>query len=211
MKGKRLPVLLASGVISLALVVAGSYFWAASLWTGDGPAPHHAQVHEEGVANGVSTSAYGGQPDDFSKAVERADVVVRGVLTQVNPPKWSTADGSVPADLDSAEVKDWSVHIRTPVEMSVKSVFKGDGIGETITFSFVGGQVGDVTETFEWNDVLEKDAEVIVFLSKGVEGSPARNVEPEGYFPRMHLVIDGDEVHGPTKTIRLADLLDQLR
>lgn len=211
MKGKRLPVLLVSGVISLALMVTGSYFWLSSFWSGDGPAQHEAVVHEEAVKHAVTTSAYLGQPDDFSRLLERSDVVVEGVLSQVYAPKWSTEGGVVPGDLESADVKDLSVHIRTPVELSVNRVFKGDSIGETIKFSFVGGRVGDVAQAFEWNEVFEKDARVIVFLSKGVEGSPARNVESAGYFPRMHLVVDGDEVHGPTKTINLVDLLEQLQ
>ena len=211
MKGKRLPVVLVSGVISLAIVLAGSYFWFASSWSEDGSAQHEAGVREEGVKHAVSTSAYLGQPDDFSKLIERSDVVVEGVLSQVYAPKWSTQDGNSPADLDSDDVKDLSVHIRTPVELSVKRVFKGDSVGDTIKFSFVGGRVGDVAHSFEWNEVFEKDVRVIVFLSKGGEGSPAHNVESGGYFPRMHLVVDGDEVHGPTKTIKLADLLDQLQ
>ena len=211
MKGRRLRATLISGVVSLAVVLAGSYFGFSSFHSEDGSAQHEAAEPTGGANHVVSTSAYLGQPDDFSGLLEKSDVVVEGVVSQVHAPKWSTADGTAPADLDSDDVKDLTVHIRTPVELSVKRVFKGDSIRDTIKFSFVGGRVGDVAQSFEWNEVFEKDARVIAFLSKGHEGGPAYNVESDAYFPRMHLVVDGDEVHGPTKTMKLNDLLDQLQ
>ena len=211
MKGKRLPMLLVSGIVSLAIVVAGTYFGFASFWTGDDATHHESAEHGE-VANPIiSTSAYLGQPDDFSNLLGKSDVVVEGVISQLYASRWSTDDGAVPADLDSDHVRDMSVHIRTPVELSVKRVFKGDAVGDTIKFSFVGGQVGDVVQAFEWNEVFERDLRIVVFLSEAADGEPAKNVEPSAYFPRMHLIVVGDEARGPTKTIKMTDLVDQLQ
>ena len=36
-------------------------------------------------------------------------------------------------------------------------------------------------------------------------------MEAEAYFPRLHLVVNGDEAEGPTKTIKMAELLKQLQ
>ena len=37
------------------------------------------------------------------------------------------------------------------------------------------------------------------------------NVEAQAYFPRMHLVVNGDEADGPTNTIKMTDLLEQIQ
>ena len=212
MTGNRLQIVLVSAFVSLAIAAAGSYFGFAAFWTqNNNMAQHELPQHAEGATHVISTSAYLGQPDDFSNLLARSDVVVEGVISQLFTSRWSTEDGTAPADLKSDDVRDLSVHIRTPVELSVKRVFKGESVGDTIKFSFVGGRVGDVAHTFPWNEVFEKNARVIVFLAKGIDGSPAHNVEAQAYFPRIQLVVNGDEADGPTNTIKMTDLLEQIQ
>lgn len=208
---KRLRIVLISVFVSLAIVVAGSNLMLAKFRAQDCMVQHELAERVEGASHVISASAYLGQPDDFSNLLAKSDVVVEGVISQLYAPRWSTKDGAAPADQTSEDRKDLSVHIRTPVELSVKRVFKGASVGDTIKFSFVGGRVGDVVHMFEWNEVFEKDVKVVVFLSKGIDGSPAHNVEADAYFPRMHLVVNGDEAEGPTETIKVTDLLEQLQ
>ena len=151
MKGNRLPIVLASAFASLAIVAAASYFGFAALRAQDNNmAQHELPKYAEGAAHVVSTGAYLGQPDDFSNMLETSDVVVEGVISQLLPARWSTEDGGPPDDPKSDDVRGFGAHIRTPVELSVKRVFKGEPVGDTIKFSFVGGRVGDVAHTFAW-------------------------------------------------------------
>ena len=109
-------------------------------------------------------------------------------------------------------MKDIAIHIRTPVQLSVKRVFKGESVGDTLKFSFVGGRVGDTAHIFDGNESYEDGSRIIVFLATGKPGGPARNVESEyGLYPRMHLIVKGDVAQGPTKDIPMKELLRQLQ
>ena len=157
------------------------------------------------------THAYLGQPNDYSNELHRSDIVVQGTIAEVMPSKWSSSDNVAP-EADSKEaVKNIDAHIRTPVRMAVSEVFKGDDVGESLTFSFVGGRVGDTAHVYEWNDVFERDTELIVFLGSGEVGEPAKNVDGAGLYPTMHVVVKGDVVQGPLRDIPKDDFLAQLR
>ena len=123
-------------------------------------------MYAEGAANVISTDVYIGQPDDFSSALERSDLVVEGVIDELYPARWSTVDNAAPGTITREVVKDLAIHIRTPVQLSVKRVFKGKSVGDTLKFSFVGGRVGDTAHVYGWSDVFEEGTRVIVIPSK---------------------------------------------
>ena len=135
---------------------------------------------------------------------------MEGVIDEIYPPVWTTVDGVGPVSPTEEDVKNTVVHIPTPVQLSVKRVFKGESVGDVLKFSFVGGQVGDTVQTFEWNDTFEEGTRVIVFLAKGNPGGPASNVEEQALYPKMHLIVKGDFAQGPIKEIPMGDLLRQL-
>ena len=168
-------------------------------------------TYAEGAANVISTDVYIGQPDDFSLALERSDLVVEGVIDELYPARWSTVDNAAPGTITRDVVKDLAIHIHTPVQLSVKRVFKGKSVGDTLKFSFVRERVGDTAHVYEWNDVFEEGTLVIAFLAKGGLGSAAHNVEPQGLYPRIHLVVRGDVAQGPIKDIPMKELLGQLQ
>ena len=128
----------------------------------------------------------------------------------------SSVDGAAPNTLPPY---DWSklatnhsaIHIRTPVQLLVKQIFKGKSIGDTLKFSFMGGRVGDTAHIVDWNESFQEGARIIVFLATGAPGSPVRNVEASGFYPRMHLVVEGDVAQGPVKDIPIKELLRQLQ
>ena len=157
------------------------------------------------------SDVYLGQPEDFSSEFKCSDIVVEGEILQLYPAQWSTVDGAAPDELTPDVLKDLSIHIRTPVELAVKTVFKGDSVGDTLKFSFVGGRAGDTAYVYEWNDTFEEGAQVIIFLAKGGIGSAAHNVEAQGLYPRMHLVVKGGLVQGPIKDVPLEEVLSQLQ
>ena len=209
MKAQRGPLVVFSAVIALAVAAVGSYY--GFVVRDDSSARHGLPQYAVEAANVIATNVYLGQPDDFSSELERSDLVVEGVIDELYPAQWSTIDGAAPGTITRDIVKDLAIHIRTPVQLSVKRVFKGESVGDTLKFSFVGGRVGDTAHVYEWNDVFEQGTRVIVFLAKGGPGNAAHNVESQGFFPRMHLVVKGDFAQGPIKEIPIKELLQQLQ
>ena len=204
--GRRVLSILLSGVISLSIISAVTYWMLFRFEGGEsGPSGYPA-----GAGRVISTHAYLGQPNDFSRQLERSDLVVEGVIDEIYPPVWTTADGVGPVSSTEEDVKNTVVHIRTPVQLSAKRVFKGESVGDVLKFSFVGGQVGDTVQTFELNDTFEEGTRVIVFLAKWNPGGPASNVEEQALYPKMHLIVKGDFAQGPIKEIPMGDLLRQL-
>ena len=63
-------------------------------------------TYAEGAANVISTDVYIGQPDDFSSALERSDLVVEGVIDELYPARWSTVDNAAPGTITREVVKD---------------------------------------------------------------------------------------------------------
>ena len=204
--GRRVFRILFSGVIFLSIISAGTY-WMLFRFEGGEFGPSGYRV---GARRMISTHAFLGQPDDFSRQLERSDMVVEGVIDEIYPPVWTTADGAGPVSSTEEDVKNTVVHIRTPVQLSAKRVFKGESVGDVLKFSFVGGQVGDTVQTFELNDTFKEGTRVIVFLAKWNPGGPASNVEEQALYPKMHLIIKGDFAQGPIKEIPMGDLLRQL-
>ena len=209
MATQRKPWVVLGALLALAVAAAGSYYGLAVL--GGGAERHSLSSDMPDVENVITVSSYFGQPDDFSRMFSVSEVVVMGVIDQLYDAKWTTSDGVAPGEIAADVMKDSTIHIRTPAQLTVKRVFKGDSVGETLKFSFPGGTVGDTAFVHAWNDVLEEGATVIVFLSKGADDSPPKRVEEQGLFSRMHLVVKGDMVEGPLKEIPLADIVEQLK
>ena len=196
-------------LLALTIAAAGSYYGLAVVDSGTDK--HSPSSNIPDVQNVITMSGYVGQPDDFSQVFSKSEVVVMGVIDQLYDAKWTTSDGVAPTEITSEVMKDSTIHIRTPAQLSVKQVFKGNSVGDTLKFSFPGGTVGDTAFVHGWNDVLEEGATVIVFLSKGADDSPPKRVEEQGLYPRMHLVVKGDMVQGPLKEVPLSDILEQLK
>ena len=209
MRRHRVPIAVFGAVIALAIAAVGSYYGLVA--QDDGSTRHWLPQYADGATNLMVTQAYIGQPDDFSAELKRSDIVVEGVIQQLYPSQWTTEDGAAPDELTKEVMRNLSVHIRTPVELAVKTVFKGDSVGDTLKFSFVGGRVGDTAHVYKWNNTFEKGTRVIVFLGKGGVGSAAHKVEAQGLYPRMHLVVKGGVVQGPLKDVPLEEVLSQLQ
>ena len=209
MATQRISWVVLGALFALMVAAAGSYYGLAVL--GGGEEKHNLSGDMPDVENVITVSSYFGQPDDFSRVFSASEIVVMGVIDELYDARWTTSDGVAPAEITAEVMKDSTVHIRTPAQLTVRRVFKGDSVGETLKFSFPGGTVGDTAFIHAWNDVLEEGATIIVFLSKGAEDSPPKKVEEQGLFPRMHLVVNGDMVEGPLKEVPLADIVKQLR
>ncbi len=198
-----------SAVIALSAAAVGSYY--GFVVRDNDSAKHGLPQYAVGAENVTWSDAYVGQPDDFSAELGRSDLVVEGVLDELYPARWTTVDPAGPGSITKEIAKNVAIHIRTPVRLSVKRVFKGESVGDVIKFSFVGGRVGDTAQVFTWNEVFEEGSRIIVFLGKGEPGSAAHNVDPQGLYPRMHLVVKGDVAQGPIKDIPMTELLQQLQ
>ena len=210
MKVQRMPLVLLGAVVAVVIAVAGSYydFFARN----DGLREHGLPSYAVGAENVVETHVYLGQPDDYSNETGRSDVIVEGVIDELLPSKWTTADREPPEEITREVVKDLDTHVRTIAVLNVEDVYKGESIGETLNFSFRGGRVGDTVYIHEWNEVFKEDARVILFLDRGEGGSPAKKVDSQGFAPRMHLLVEDDgTIRGPIKEVDRATLLQQIR
>lgn len=205
-KQRRLGILL-SVFLSLIIAAVATYYVIQSNEASKSGLSEYAT----GATNIVAVDTYVGQPDDFTAEAQRADIVVEGVIETLLPARWSTPDGAPPDKLTLEVLKNLNVHIRTPVRLSVKRVFKGNNIGNTLMFSFVGGRVGDTAIVAEGNESYAQGNSIIVFLSKGGPDNPASIVDPSGLFPRTHLVVKGEVAQGPIKDIPLKDLVRQIQ
>ena len=209
MKVRRVHLAVFSIITALVVATVGSYY---GFIVRDGNSERNVlPQYAVGAVNIVKTHAYTGQPDDYSSVLKHSELVVEGVIDEIFPAQWSTSNGDGPDTLIRGDVKNIAIHIRTPVQLSVKRVFKGESVGDTLKFSFIGGRVSNTAHIFEWNEVFEEGTRVIVFLGKGSPGSPSRNIDPQGLYPRMHLVVKGDVVQGPIKDIPIQEFLQQLQ
>ena len=95
------------------------------------------------------TQGYVGQPDDFSSQFDCSDLVIEGVIDELYLARWSSVDGAAPDilttdDLNKIASNNSAIHIRTPVQLLVKQIFKGKSIGDTLNpDSFVERPVRD--------------------------------------------------------------------
>ncbi len=51
---------------------------------------------------------------------------------------------------------------------------------------------------------------MLLFLGEGIEGGPVKQVGTD-YYPRFHLVIDGETAQGPVGNIDLATVINQIQ
>ena len=139
---------------------------------------------------------------------------MEGVIDEIYPPVWTTVDGVGPVSPTEEDVKHTVVHIRTPVQLSVKRVFSGSSkeslLGTSSNSHSSGGRL--VTRSKHSSGMIpsKRAPGVIVFLAKGNPGGPASNVEEQALYPKMHLIVKGDFAQGPIKEIPMGDLLRQL-
>lgn len=208
---QRIPKIVAGALLALAIAAAGSYYGLAV--SGGGAENDGLSSDAPGrPENVIEVSGYFGQPDDYSREFAKSETVVMGLITHLSDAKWTTSDSVAPEELTREVLKNSAIHIRTPAVLDVTQVFKGQvSKGDPVKFSFPGGKVGDTAFVHGWNEVLEEDATVIVFLSRGGDGSPSKLVQESGLFPTMHLLVRGDMVEGPLKEVPLADIVEQLK
>ena len=210
MKALGMPLWLLGAVVAVVIAAAGSYY--AFFASNDAGREHGLPSYAVGAENLVMTQVYLGQPDNYSSETRRSDAVVEGVVNELLPSKWTTADNQPPEEITREVVKDLDTHVRTIAVLDVEKVYKGESIGETLNFSFRGGRVGDTVYIHEWNEVFTEGARVILFLDLGDTGSPAKKVDSQGFAPLMHLVVNDDgTIRGPVKEVDRATLLRQIQ
>ena len=106
-----------------------------------------------------------GVPPSVDEATGQAQLVVSGLVKQVGPARWTTSDGSRPANPHLPGNRDYIV---TPVTIQVTNALKGSniGLGAELTLQAFGGVVGQ--DRVEWlhdkDNLYQTGQQVIVFL-----------------------------------------------
>ena len=122
MATRRIPWVVLIALFALAIAAAGSYYGLAVL---GGCAEKRSLSNDRPNAENVITfSPYIGQPDDFSRMFSVSEIVVMGVIDQLYDAKWTTSDGVAPEEITADVMKDPTIHIRTPAQLTVTRVFK---------------------------------------------------------------------------------------
>lgn len=179
--------------LSVAILAAG-VFWVRAV------EPPHA--HPPGTAYGV-------QPDDLTRILKTSDYVVEGTVREVDTAVWTTPNRLQPASL-SVLLTDEQTQLRTAVVLEVEGVEKGDSVPGAIKFSMPGGRDGDITVSSPLGVTLEPGQRIVAFLDTAPpEAGRWKEISP--LFPHLILVVQGNALVGPDKTITRDNLANQLR
>jgi hypothetical protein len=152
-------------------------------------------------------SSYSMQPDDFVPLTQRSDLVIEGVIKEIQPAIWTTSDGLPPADVVQA-LNDPTIQLRTPILVLIERAIKGKVTGELL-FTQVGGETALYKIETEDNRSLIAGNRILVFLSKAPkDAGPWSKISP--YYPQFYFIVQGDRLVGTQKVIQRSDLDQQL-
>lgn len=178
--------------LSLAIVAGGSYWVFAGKPRAVMP----------------KSTAYGVQPDDLTRLAKISQIVVEGVVKEVYPAEWTTADKNAPNDL-SRMVTDDSVQLRTPVLLQVTEVIKGAGVPGTLLFTLPGGTDGEVAVSSPFGMVPRTGDRILVLLSTAPkDAGPWAEISP--LYPQLFFRMDGETLVGPERSVSRSDVMANL-
>lgn len=96
---------------------------------------------------------------------------------------------------------DPDVQLRTPVQLSVERVYKGDHVPKVLFFTLPGGREGDLEIRSGLGTDLEPGMRLVIFLSEAPRNAgPWAQISP--LYPQLYFVVDGDTLHGPGRMLR---------
>ncbi len=158
--------------------------------------------------------AAGMVPLTVDQATNEAQVVVMGVVKQVGPARWTTPDGSRPADPHAQSNRDYIV---TPITIQVTNALKGGSLvpGTELTLQAFGGQVG--RDKVEWlhdkDNLYRVGQQVLVFLAAPGGADALQTIEgrPAWMQVERYTVDPEDKARNWHSNIPVQQLLDQVR
>jgi len=183
------------GVLLLLIVVAGG-FWLL-----------RGRYHKDSDKITITIHAYENQPDDLSSIALDSDYVVEGVVEKVLPSQWTTDDGTPPTDVQAA-ISNLDIQLRTPVQISVKTIYQGQVEEKELVFSMLGGNDGVYEIQVAGAAELEPGMNILVFLSKASSNAGSWT-EISPLFPQLYFIVEGETLHGPLKDIDYQDFVEQ--
>jgi hypothetical protein len=179
-------------VLSLVIVAGGSYWVFAGKPRAVMP----------------KSTAYGVQPDDLTRLAKISQIVVEGVVKEVLPAEWTTADKNAPNDL-SAMVTDDSIQLRTPVLLQVTEVIKGAGVPGTLLFTLPGGTDGEVAVSSPFGRAPRTGDRILVLLSTAPkDAGPWARISP--LYPQLFFRVDGETLVGPERSVSRSAVMANL-
>lgn len=156
------------------------------------------------VPKTIEAHGYATQPDDLRPIADQSIYVVEGEVTRVLPGQWTTPDKRRPANVHQA-ITDPNVQLRTPVQLSVERVYKGDHVPKVLLFTLPGGRDGDLEIRSGLGPDLEPGTKLVIFLSEAPRNAgPWARISP--LYPQLYFVVEGDTLHGPLKDVSRADV-----
>ena len=161
----------------------------------------------------LNASAYWNQPDNLGGIIGFSDIIVEGVVIKVHDSLWPTRDGVEPENIMQVrEMRREGIDLRTPVELSVKRVLKGETVPDTIMFTALGGEYPGMSISYGTENelqMLKEGVDVVVLLSQApANAGPWAEITP--LYLQMVFKVDGEKLHGPQKTILQSDFIKQI-
>ncbi len=164
-----------------------------------------------------SGGAYRVQPDDLTGIIRSADIIVEGVVSKVHASQWPETDKAPENASQARELRSRGIDLRTPIELSVKRVLKGENVSNTLLFTTLGGYSPESGEgQIDYGDLANRQIEmlkegnnVIVLLSYAPDNAgPWAQISP--LYLQIVFIIEGDYLIGPAKQISQSTFTRQL-
>lgn len=163
----------------------------------------------------IYVQACGQRVTDVKVVNEVASMIVRGTVTHVPPPRWSTPDGTRPRNPHARERVGF---IYRPVTIDVEQYLKGEQPDQTLLVIAAGGTVGQDTFDYCGDPIFtfQEGEQVVLFLyPHDAHASPIGDAPPGG--PRTmeiaehYTITDDGQALNIQRQVPMQQLLDEIQ
>jgi hypothetical protein len=159
----------------------------------------------------LTASLFAERESVVSLSTDNATLIITGTVTKVYSARWTTPDGSRPANpWDSSE----GYQIYTPVMVMIDEALKGsEQPGTELLIYGYGGQVGQDSLVWAGDDLydFQEGDRVVLFLFRSDVSRPANSTTLDLWdvYDRFTITNDGRAVNS-SHNVALQDLLDEI-
>lgn len=149
---------------------------------------------------------------DTEELSNRSEMIVIGIVKEILPSKWTSADGKRPNGIDSFSLEN---SIYTDITISVDKYLKNPSSSKEVTVRIDGGTIGNDILEVDYEPTFKPGEKVLLFLTDDVVTSTS-NIEPKHLrvtgcmLGKFTLTDDGKAVRRD-KTVNQDELLSAIK
>jgi len=183
------------------------------------PLPSSSMLQSSASARQPETPIYvracGQRVTDVKVVNDVASMIVRGTVTHVSPPRWSTPDGTRPRNPHARESAGF---IYRSVTIDVEHYLKGEQPDQTLLVIAAGGTVGQDTFDYCGDPIFtfQEGEQVVLFLyPRDAPANPSGDAPPGG--PRTmgiaehYTITDDGQALNIQRQVPVQQLLDEIQ